>query len=105
MLMHGLSVSTLAEGANMGVFTWHYYPTQSERCALTTSPSSPEANLMPSVLDEIEIGAAEVEALRDAYAPQTPLWLGESGTPSAGASPACPTPSQARSGGWISSAC
>jgi len=81
------SEGTLAAGGNMGVFTWHYYPTQSTRCAITTEPASAEANLSAEVLAEVDVWAEEVEAHVDAHLPGVPIWLGESGNAQCGGEP------------------
>ena len=66
-------------GELVDVITWHYYPQQSSRCPLAVLEATPELMLAPERLAEAEIHAEEVERVRDAEAPGTPIWLGESG--------------------------
>jgi hypothetical protein len=43
--------------------------------------------LDPEALDEVDVWAAEVEGHRDAHAPGTPVWLGETGNAQCGGEP------------------
>jgi heparanase len=75
----------MAAGAGgADVITWHYYPQQSQRCPMASRPAAPEVMLDPANLDEVALWAAQVEALRDAHAPGTPIWLGETGNAQCG---------------------
>lgn len=74
-------------GSVLDLVTWHYYPMQSRRCPLRTVPATDEAARAPSVLDEVEIWAAEVESVRDDHAPGVPVWLGETGHAQCGGEP------------------
>lgn len=69
------------------VVTWHYYPQQSQRCPFRTDPYEPEGILNAAGLDRGLGWAAEVEAVRDAEAPGTPIWLGETGHAQCGGQP------------------
>lgn len=71
----------------LDVVTWHYYPTQSERCPVATRPADPETMLQAATLDEVSIWAEEVEAGRDRGAPGAEVWLGESGNAQCGGQP------------------
>jgi hypothetical protein len=65
-------------GPLVDVVTWHYYPTQSERCPVPPSiPAREETLLDPATFDEMLVWAAVVEGARDASAPQAEVWLGE----------------------------
>ncbi|MEL6179936.1 MAG: hypothetical protein AAFS10_13340 [Myxococcota bacterium] len=66
-------------GEWVDVVTWHYYPQQSSRCPLAVLEATPTLMLDPMRLAEADIHAAEVERVRDAWAPDVPIWLGESG--------------------------
>lgn len=70
---------TLAAGGRPDVLAWHFYPTQSERCPFASRRATADRILDPEVLDEVHRRAAVVEAARDAHAPGTPIWLGETG--------------------------
>lgn len=74
-------------GAALDVITWHYYPQQSSRCAIATFRAYDTALMAPEPLDEIDEWATEVETLRDAHAPDTPVWLGETGHAQCGGEP------------------
>ncbi|MEM9730044.1 MAG: hypothetical protein AAF997_15800 [Myxococcota bacterium] len=69
------------------VITWHYYPQQSQRCPFTTDPYEPEGVLNAVGLDRGLGWADEVNEVRDAFAPDTPVWLGESGHAQCGGQP------------------
>jgi heparanase 1 len=69
------------------VITWHYYPQQSQRCPFTTDPYEPEGILNAVGLDRGLVWAEEIEQIRDAQAPELPIWLGESGHAQCGGQP------------------
>ena len=69
------------------VVTWHYYPQQSQRGPYAPDPYEPEGSLTAEGLDRGLGWAAEVEAVRDETAPNTPIWLGESGNAQCGGQP------------------
>jgi heparanase 1 len=75
-------------GDSLDVVTWHYYPTQSERGGvLRTDPWERGVLLDPEDLDIALKWADEVIGYRDAYAPDLPVWLGESGHAQFGGQP------------------
>jgi heparanase 1 len=74
-------------GADLDVLTWHYYPLQSRRCPVAVRRADLDLLFDPSTLDEIDRWAGLVEGLRDAHAPQLPIWLGESGNAQCGGEP------------------
>ncbi|MBW2507042.1 MAG: hypothetical protein JRE81_00275, partial [Deltaproteobacteria bacterium] len=75
-------------GDSLDVVTWHYYPTQSERGGvLRTDPWERGVLLDPEDLDIALKWADEVIDYRDAYAPDLPVWLGESGHAQFGGQP------------------
>lgn len=76
-----------AGGASIDVVTWHFYPQQSRRCPIAVQPAGPEVLLDPRRLDEAATWAAFVEDRRDAHAPGTPVWLGETGNAQCGGEP------------------
>ncbi len=69
------------------VITWHYYPQQSQRCPFATDRYEPEGILNAVGLDRGLGWAAEIEQIRDETAPDTPIWLGESGHAQCGGQP------------------
>ncbi len=71
-------------GPNLDVVTWHYYPQQSERCPVQSRLAGAEVMLDPTNLDEVQLWAAEVEALVASHAPGAQVWLGESGNAQCG---------------------
>lgn len=76
-----------AGGANLDIVSWHYYPTQSERCFLPSRESELTTLLDPENLDEVITWADQVESLTAEYAPQAEVWLGESGNAQCGGQP------------------
>ena len=73
---------------SIDVVTWHYYPTQSERGGiLRTDPWERGILLDPENLDVGLFWADEVATHRDMHAPETPIWLGESGHAQFGGQP------------------
>ncbi len=68
-------------GANLiDVITWHYYPQQSERGgSVVSDPWERGLLLDPERLDIVFDWADEIVDYRDADAPGTPIWFGETG--------------------------
>ncbi|MDH4282401.1 MAG: hypothetical protein OEV36_07090, partial [Myxococcales bacterium] len=72
----------------INVITWHYYPQQSERGgSVRSDPWERELLLDPARLDIALKWADEIAGYRDASAPGTPIWLGESGHAQYGGQP------------------
>ena len=70
------------------VITWHYYPQQSQRGGpVVTDPWERGLLLMPERLDIGLDFADEIADQRDADAPGTPIWLGETGHAQYGGQP------------------
>ena len=77
-----------AAQGEVDVVTWHYYPQQSERCAVQSRLAEPEVMLDPAALDEIETWAGQVEGVRDAHAAHgAEVWIGETGNAQCGGQP------------------
>ncbi|MGH1347586.1 MAG: hypothetical protein ACRBN8_38875 [Nannocystales bacterium] len=76
-----------AGGDALDVVTWHYYPTQSERCPLPSRSSELTTLLEAANLDEVEKWAEDVETLVSDHAPEAELWMGESGNAQCGGQP------------------
>jgi heparanase 1 len=74
-------------GKQVDVVTWHYYPQQSRRCGMAVRWATPTRLLNPGYLDEVDKWAASVENLRNQYAPQAEVWLGEVGNAQCGGEP------------------
>jgi heparanase 1 len=72
-----------AGGGPLDVVTWHYYPTQSDRCPIATRRADAALMFDPATLDEIDTWAAQTE---DA-AQGRPVWLGETGNAQCGGQP------------------
>lgn len=64
-----------------GIFSYHFYPVLSQRCAPATSPQSITADkaLDPEFLARPDRQFQSIKALRDAHAPGAPIWLTETG--------------------------
>lgn len=73
-------------GRELDGVNYHYYAAISTRC-----PTGPRVGLdgalEPAYLDGIDETAAAVETLRDAHAPDRPVWLTETGGQSCGGQP------------------
>ena len=70
------------------VITWHYYPQQSERGgSVVSDPWERGLLLEPERLDTALKWADEIADYRDADAPGTPIWLGETGHAQYGGQP------------------
>ena len=75
--------------ANVDVFSYHMYPTVSERCA-AHAPASAKLGTTPgeALSDDLLTRTDTVEAfyakLRDTYAPGKPMWLTETGQSACG---------------------
>jgi heparanase 1 len=76
-----------AGGSDLDIVSWHYYPTQSERCPLPSRVSELTTLLDPDNLDEVITWAEQVETLTADHAPQAEVWLGESGNAQCGGQP------------------
>jgi len=61
------------------VITWHYYPTQSDRCPIRVRKATLERMLAPKTLNEIRRWAKALNTRRDEHQPDAEIWLGESG--------------------------
>jgi heparanase 1 len=74
-------------GAALDIVSWHYYPQQSRRCPVATRRAVSQQLLNPAHLDEVTRWAGRVESLRDRFAPQAEVWLGETGNAQCGGEP------------------
>ncbi len=63
------------------IFSYHFYPVLSQRCAPANSPQSIPADkaLDPEFLARPDRQFQSIKALRDQYAPGAPIWLTETG--------------------------
>lgn len=68
----------------LDVVEYHYYAAVSTRCPPVGPRVTPETALEAAYLDGVDEPAAAVAALRDRWAPGTPIWLTESGGQSCG---------------------
>lgn len=64
-----------------GIFSYHFYPVLSQRCAAANSPQSITADkaLDTEFLARPDRQFQSIKALRDKYAPGAPIWLTETG--------------------------
>lgn len=64
-----------------GIFSYHFYPVLSQRCASANSPQSITADkaLDPDFLARPDRQFQTIRALRDQVAPGAPIWLTETG--------------------------
>jgi heparanase 1 len=76
-----------AGGPALDIVSWHYYPEQSRRCPVATRRARPGHLLAPAELDEVRHWSAQIEQLRQRWAPSAQLWLGETGPAQCGGEP------------------
>jgi heparanase 1 len=71
-------------GHSLDIVTWHYYPTQSDRCPFATRRAHPAE--LPDAREraDVEHWAEKVESAAHANAPQAAVWLGETGSAQCG---------------------
>jgi len=71
-------------GRSLDIVTWHYYPTQSDRCPFATRRA--RAGELPDAGEraDVERWADQVESAAHASAPQAAVWLGETGSAQCG---------------------
>lgn len=74
-------------GDRTDIVGWHYYPQQSRRGPIASRRAAPARLLDPDNLNETRHWAEYVAKLRDEYAPERPLWLGEVGNAQFGGEP------------------
>jgi heparanase 1 len=74
-------------GRALDILSWHYYPQQSRRCPVATRRARPGQLLTPGELDELARWSKQVAELRERWAPQAALWLGETGSAQCGGEP------------------
>lgn len=77
--MVGSSKDFLSAGAQPDSFTWHYYPTQSQRCGVRTESANWSSLLDDEAIKEFSKQSLQVSQWLRTYAPDTPKWLGETG--------------------------
>lgn len=74
-------------GKDTHTFAWHYYPQQSRRGPIASRRANPGRLLVPDNLNEVVHWARFNAALKDKYAPNAELWLGETGNAQFGGEP------------------
>jgi heparanase 1 len=71
-------------GRSLDIVTWHYYPTQSDRCPIATRRAHPAELPDGRARADIERWADQVESAARANAPQAEVWLGETASAQCG---------------------
>jgi len=71
-------------GGGIDIVTWHYYPTQSSHCPVSTSPALPDHLLTPYRLDEIKRWTSLVKKATEDNGHPIEIWLGETGSAQCG---------------------
>jgi heparanase 1 len=66
-------------GSAVDIITWHYYPTESDRCPFEVVQATSAAMIDPKNLDEARRLATTIAMQRDAARSTAELWLGETG--------------------------
>jgi heparanase 1 len=77
--LFGSSKHFLKAGAHPDVFTWHYYPTQSNRCGVKTEGADWDGLLDTETLREFEKRNLIIQRWLKQYSPNSIQWLGETG--------------------------
>ena len=75
----GSSEDFLQADANPDIFTWHYYPTQSNRCGVKTEGADWHALLDTETFDEFAKRSNIIQQWLAKYSPDSVQWLGETG--------------------------
>lgn len=78
-----------AEGPGLDVFSYHFYPGVSQRCAQlgASSQVTPAAALSEAFLSRTDRDEAFYAALRDRFVPGKPMWLTETAEAACGGNP------------------
>lgn len=74
-------------GKVLDIVTWHYYPQQSKRCPTAVRRATPELMMQPENLAELDKWADRVEKFKNEHAPNSTVWLGETGNAQCGGEP------------------
>ena len=74
-------------GKETDVVNWHFYPTQSRRCGFALRSATKERLMSPEILDQALIPFEKMNNLKERYAPQAKMWLGETGHAQCGGEP------------------
>ena len=69
------------------MFTWHYYPQQSQRSLIPFFKAKSGALLNPNYLNDIGIWAKQLNILKQKYHPHGQVWIGEIGHALCGGQP------------------
>jgi heparanase 1 len=71
----------------LDVITWHFYPTQSDRCGFGVRKANQEQFYKLETFNEVRQWAFNIRQERDRFHPQAKIWLGESGPAQCGGQP------------------
>lgn len=69
------------------MFTWHYYPQQSQRSPIRFPKAKHGLLLQPQYLNDIVKWAKKLTNFKNTYNPQTEIWIGEVGNALCGGQP------------------
>lgn len=72
---------------DIDLITWHYYPQQSRRCPVATRRAKSRVLLNPIHLNSVLELYQQIKKLKIKYAPQSRIWLGETGHAQCGGEP------------------
>lgn len=73
--------------AQADMFTWHYYPQQSQRCPITFPKAKHGLLLHPQHLNDVAQWAKKLTILKNMYNSQAEIWIGEIGNALCGGQP------------------
>ncbi|BCE03786.1 hypothetical protein [Marinicellulosiphila megalodicopiae] len=80
----GSSKSFLQQDKKPDIFTWHYYPTQSDRCGINIKETDWDHLLDDETFEEFSRQSTKVASWITDYSDETILWLGETGASQCG---------------------
>ena len=76
-----------ASGPGIDAFSYHHYGALSQRCSGIPGQTTPEAALSEAWLASTDKTLAYYQSLRDAFAPDKPMWLTETAEAACGGNP------------------
>jgi heparanase 1 len=69
------------------ILSWHYYPTQSQRCDVQSRAADFKNFADLQTYNEFRHWALKIKRLKDQYQPKSSIWLGETGSAQCGGEP------------------
>lgn len=87
-LFFGITLSFVAKLDDpLKVLTWHFYPSQSDRCPLAVRRSRPKTLLASTTLNEVRRWSRRIHDLKKQYQKDAEVWMTETGPAQCGGQP------------------